>query len=141
MFRTILHNHKVLVSGVLLSILGAWMPLVCRDCLAYSAVNMDYQQPLPIDHCNQDKDYGDTTSEYVDMHSSGDCDCGDIDVLVSTKHDTSAHFLKNSPEKLSFKNFTSNEPAPILLTGSVLKQLKPDRACLHPHKRYCIQLK
>jgi hypothetical protein len=117
------------------------MPLVCRDCLAYSASNTDFQQQLPQDHCNQDKDQADTTTDYVDMHSSGECDCGDIDVLVSTKQDTSAHLLKNSLEKPSFNYFTSNEPAPILLTGSVLKQLKPDRACLHPHKKYCIQLK
>lgn len=141
MFRTILHNRKVLVSGLLLSVLGAWIPLVCRDCLAYSAVNMDYQQPLPIDHCNQDKDQGDTTTDYAVMHSSGDCDCGDIDILVSTKQESTAHILKNSLGKPSFNYFTSNEPAPILLTGSVIKPLKPDLSCNHPHKKYCIQLK
>ena len=141
MIRTILHNHKVLVSGMLLTVLGAWMPFVCRDCLAYSATNEDFQQQLPQDHCNQDKDHEDTTTDFAVMHSSGMCDCGDIDVLVSTKQESTVHNLMNSIEKPSFNYSTSNELVPILLTGSVIKSLKPDRACLHPHKRYCIQLK
>jgi len=141
MLRSILHNRKIFISGLLLTILGAWMPLVCRDCLAHSAPNTDFQQQIPVDHCNQDKGHGDTTTDYAVMHSSGVCDCGDMDVLVSTKQKSTAHNLKNSLEKPSFNYFTSNEPAPIILTGSVIKQLKPDRACLHPHKKYCIQLK
>ncbi len=141
MFRIILHNHKVLVCGVLLSILGAWIPLVCRDCLAYSASNTDVQQQYPIDHCNQDKDHADATTDYVDMHSSGECDCGDINALLSTKHETTDRTINSSHEKLSFNNYPSNEPAPISLTGSVIKPLKPDRSYRHPHERYCIQLK
>jgi len=141
MLRIIHHNRKVLVSGLLIAVLGAWIPLACRDCLAYSASITDFQQQTPTDHCNQDKDQADTTNDNVDMHSSGECDCADIDVLVSTKQESTAHNLTNSIEKPSFNYFTSNESAPILLTGSVIKPLKPDRACLHPHKRYCIQLK
>jgi hypothetical protein len=141
MFRVIRHNRTIFHAGLLLAVLGAWLPFDCRDCLAYSVSNTDVEQQSHIDHCSKVNDQADTTTESVDVNSPDECDCGDINALVSTKQESTVNYLKHSVEKPSFDYFTSNEPAPILLTGSVIKSFKSDRACHHPHERYCIQLK
>ena len=143
MISTIRHNQKILFSGVLLIILGAWVPLVCRPCFAYSAIVTDVQQGVPHDHCKHDNYPEDTKAGYIDMYNPVVCGCNGPMLHTSTTGKYWDTVTRVDTQTLSSHLYLSglNNPVPELYMGSGLRPLKPDRSCYHPLERNCIQLK
>jgi len=127
------------------TVLLAWLPLVCRDCLAHGAINPDYidfPQPLPKGHCSEKGIQDVTTMDHALIHSSDPCNCGDMVVFQSTMKISPWDKIMNNAGEQLFVFQLINKPFPLghIETASA-RPSRPDLPCNHPHKKFCIQLK
>ena len=137
-------RQRRLTQGLVLAFMGAWLSLVCQNCMAGAATAIDDSDKLASQHCMQDETAGkNSVTDLSDIHSKGLCDCNET-VATFSNHRSAAAIDKiqnvcphNPP------NFIQSSPLTYsigLQNFSTSRSISPERAHYLPFERFCVLL-
>lgn len=137
-------RQRWLTQGLVLAFMGAWLSLVCQNCMAGAATAIDDSDKMASQHCMQDETVGkNSAADFTDNHCKGRCDCNEA-VAVFSNHRSAAAIDKiqnvcpHNP-----LNFIQSLPLTYsigLQHFSTSRSISPERAHYLPLERFCVLL-
>ena len=83
-------RQRGLTQGLVLAFMGAWLSLVCQNCIAGAATAIDDSDKMASQYCMQDETAGkNSATDLSDIHSKGLCDCNET-VATFSNHRSAA---------------------------------------------------
>ncbi len=137
-------RQRWLTQGLVLAFMGAWLSLVCQNCMAGAATTIDHGDKMTSQHCMQD--------EVVDKYSGPDfsdslcksrCDCNEAVATFSNHRSAAAIDKIQNVYPHNLLNFIQSSPLTCsidLQHFSTSRSISPERAHYLPFERFCVLL-
>lgn len=136
-------RQRWLTQGLVLAFMGAWLSLVCQNCMAGAATIIDDGDKMTSHHCMQDEAVDNNSDpDFSDSHCKNRCDCNEA-VAAFSNHRSAAIDKIQNVYPYSPLNFIQSSPLTCsidLQHFSTSRSILPERAHYLPLERFCVLL-